>query len=158
MPYQVLIAALSFQRVDPEEPTVAVGPPDVVKRGGLVPDYATSFLVNALSNAGVIVPVSVPDPAVFPAAEAPALPRTPDQPVVLPGAPVVPAIPIGTDGTLTDGPAPHAPPEETDERPTTRDNKATWEAYAERVGVDRAAAESMTKAELIAEVERREAE
>jgi predicted component of type VI protein secretion system len=159
MPYQVLIAALSFQKVDPENPMVPIGEPEVVERGGMVPDYATTFLVNSLSNAGVIVPVSEPDPRLFPAEEAPMQPRNPDAPLVLPGGPVAPPLTIGTDGTLTDGPeivADDEPDADPSVRPSTRDNKAAWEAYAEQVGVDRATAESMTKAELVAEVERRE--
>jgi hypothetical protein len=157
MPYQVLIEALSFQKVDLDNPMVPLGKPEVVRRGGMVPEYATTFLVNSLMNAGVIVPVSEPDPRLFPRDESAALPRNPDAPVVLPGGPVAPPLVIGTDGTLTDGPVIVADDETADdERPSTRENKATWEAYAERVGVDRATAESMTKAELIAEVERRE--
>lgn len=42
------------------------------------------------------------------------------------------------------------------EKPSTRDPKQAWEDYAVATGVDRAEAESKTKAELIAEVEGRE--
>lgn len=174
MPYQVLTQSLAFQKVDPDNPMVAVGDEEVVLRGGLVPEYASTFLVNALSNAGVIVPVAEPDPRLFPLAASPVSTRTPDQPVMLQHGPVAPALAVGTDGTFTDGPDlsptgdgaepfdsadPFEPDEPfTTDRPGPRDNKSAWEAYAEQVGVDRAQAESMTKADLIAEVERREAE
>lgn len=42
------------------------------------------------------------------------------------------------------------------QKPSTRDPKAAWEDYAVSVGMDRGEAESLTKAELISEVEGRE--
>jgi hypothetical protein len=158
MPYQVLIGSLAFQQVDPENPMVPVGEEEVVTRGGMVPAYATTFLVNSLMNAGVIVPVSEADPRLIPLAEEPLLPRTPDQPAVLPGQPVAPPFLVGTDGTLTDGPDLFAQgPDDAEvpaEKPAPRDSKAAWESYAVSVGVPQGYAESLTKAELQAKVDR----
>jgi hypothetical protein len=157
MPYQVLIAALAFQQVDPENPMVPVGEPEIVTRGGMVPAYATTHVVNALANAGVIVPVSEPDPRLIPLVMEPALPRTPDQPAVLPGQPVAPPLVVGTDGTLTDGPGVEGagvPDESRPTKPAGNARKDAWEAYAVSLGIPQGTAESLTKAELQAKVER----
>lgn len=141
MAYQVRTERMAFQPVDPDDPTVPIGPEEIVERGGLVPKYVAPYIVSALLNSGVIVAVADrPDPALIPVSQEPAAPaQNPEQPP-----------PPGT--------FPLTPSEETPvtERPTARDSKATWESYAEHIGVDKGEAESMTKAELIAEVERRE--
>lgn len=140
MPHQVLIQRLAFQPVDPDNPTVQAGPEQIVERGGLVPEYVSEFIISALSAAGVIVPVSEPDPLIIPRSEEPALPLpNPEQPP-----------PPGT-GQMVPAPQQHI-------KPKVTDSKDAWEDYAASVGMDRAEAESLNKAKLIAEVNRREDE
>lgn len=148
MAYQVRTEKMAFQPVDPDDPTVPTGPEEIVVRGGLVPDYVAPYIVSALFNSGVIVAVADrPDPTLVPVSEEPAAPAlNPEQP---PPPGTFPLTPSGSDsGDESADPV--------TEKPSARDSKAAWESYAEHVGIDKAEAESMTKAELIAEVERRE--
>lgn len=154
MAHQVFFQQLTFQRTDPDDPQVPVGKPEIVKRGGMVPDYVLPFTIGALLNAGMIVPVAdQPDARIVPFDAIPQQPRTLDQPPILPsdpqGLPPTQADAAGETAT----PEPEAAPVE---RPEVRDNKAAWEDYAVQIGVPRGEAEGMTKANLIAEVERRE--
>lgn len=146
MAYQVLARELSFQPVDLDNPTVPTGEEEKVQRGGLVPKYASSFLINALSNAGLIVPVADPDPAIRPVSEEPAaaLPN--------PEQPPPPGTQIGALGATTTTGAPVQVV-----KPGAGDSKAEWEAYAVQIGVPQAEAESMTKAKLIVRVGEQEA-
>jgi hypothetical protein len=152
MAYQVHFLKLSFQRTEPDNPMVAVGEPEIVGRGGLVPDYVSTFIVSALLNAGMVFPA--PD-AGIPVEPIPVQPRTQDQPDVLP-TPAVPPMRIGDEPTTVTEPDPE-PETEPIGRPEQGDRKATWEQYAVQIGVPQGDAESMTKAALIAEVDRREA-
>jgi hypothetical protein len=159
MAYQVYFNKLSFQRTDPANPTVPVGEPVTLVRGERVPAWVTPFQINALMNAGMVVEVGddlrtdlVPVEAV------PPMPRTPDQPDMLPTDPN--GLPPTVNGQGPD--AADDPDGSTDEatgqvaRPADRDSKDKWEAYAPQVGIPLADAEAMTKAELVAEVKRRE--
>lgn len=143
MAHQVLVQRLAFQPVDPDNPTVQAGPEDIVERGGLVPSYVSEFIISALSSAGVIVPVAdKPDPTIIPISQEPALPLpNPEQPP-----------PPGTGQVI---PAPQQM-----SKPKVTDSKDAWEDYASSpaVGMDRAEAESLNKAKLITEVNRREDE
>lgn len=145
MAYQVRTQKMAFQPVDADDPTVPTGPEEVVERGGLVPEYVAPYIISALLNSGVIVAVADrPDPTLIPVSQEPAAPaQNPEQP---PPPGTFPLTPVDDE----------SPAEPVTERPTARDSKATWESYAEHIGVDKGEAESMTKAELIAEVERRE--
>lgn len=153
MPYVVLSGRLAFQKVDPDNPRVPVGPEEVVEKGGYVPDYATTTLVNALSAAGNIVWTEVERPDLLPlGSEAPQV-RTPDQPVVLPSDP------NGQPPFVGDV-MPVAEPEPTrqvPDLPSGSDNKETWENYAQlpHIGMAQAEAESMNKTALMAEVKDR---
>ena len=160
MAFVVLAQALAFQRHDPENPTVPVGEEEIVERGGEVPDYATTFTVSALANSGLVAYVDRPDPLVFPANQAPAQARTPDQPPVLPSDPNgvppligdTPMVTTNEDEVTTDdepdNPAAPAP------LPANSDRKEVWESYAQRpeIGMTQAEAESMNKTALVAEV------
>lgn len=151
MPYIVLSQRLAFQPVDPNDPKMPTGPEEIVERGGEVPAYVPTFTVSALVNSGVIVYAERPDPAVFPANLAPAQPRTPDQPAMLPSDP------NGTAPVLADLGVGGEPPFEGDEPaqlPSAADKKEVWEFFAQRpeIGMTQADAESMTKANLMAEV------
>lgn len=148
MAYQVRTERMAFQPVDPDDPTVPTGPEEIVERGGIVPDYVAPYIVSALLNSGVIVAVADrPDPTLVPVKDEPASPAlNPEQP---PPPGTFPLTPSGSDDDAeADAPV--------TEKPSARDSKAAWESYAVGVGVPQAEAESMTKVELIAEVERRE--
>lgn len=134
MQHQVYIAALAFQPVN--EKGQPDGPEEIVKRGGMVPDYATTFLISALSNAGMIVPVGDrPDPRIRPLAAEPAPTLNPENPPPPEG---VAGVPVSGDPVT-----PVAKPKATD-------NKAAWEDYAASHGMDRGEAETATKGDLIA--------
>lgn len=159
MAYQVYFNALGFQRTDPKNPTVPVGEPITLSRGERVPNWVTPFQINALMNAGMIVEVGDDlRTDLVPVEAAPPAPRTPDQPDVLPSDPNGVPPTVGGQGPE----AADDPDGTTDEatgqavRPADRDSKEKWEAYAPTVGIARADAEAMTKAELVAEVKRRE--
>lgn len=146
MTYRAVFSALSFQKTKTDDPSVPVGDPVLVARGEALPEWVTPFQVNALVNAGMIVNTGDERPAYLaPEAELPAQPRTPDQPDVLPSDPN--GSPLVLDAVTPGG---------TVARPGDRDGKAKWEAYAVQVGVPQAEAESLSKAELMAEVDRRE--
>jgi hypothetical protein len=53
MTYVVFHNQLSFQPVDPQG--VPTGPEEIVMKGGEIPGYVPPFIINALSNAGMIV-------------------------------------------------------------------------------------------------------
>lgn len=149
MPYIVLAQQLAFQPVDPENPTIPVGPEDIIKRGNEVPGYVSTFIVSALSNAGQLAWVEDRDPLIVPADELAPQVRTPDMP------PVLPSDPNGVPPLLDDS---AVPPVEDDVEPaplpSVSDRKEVWEAYAQRpeIGIAQADAESMTKATLMAAV------
>lgn len=153
MPYIVLKQRLAFQRTDPKNPTIPVGDEEIVERGGRVPDYVPTFIVSSLANAGDVVFADEPDPMVVPANQLAPQVRTPDQPTVLPSDP------NGVPPLLGD---PEEPVVEEDEGdavalPATGDRKEVWEAYAQRpeIGLTQGEAESMNKADLMAEVRAR---
>lgn len=158
----------------------------IVTQGNKLPPNVSPFTVNALRSAGVIAyvedgPVGVPTIREI---EPPAQVRTPDQPPVLPSDPVGNRIVAGdpdarpvqtvvdfgqmdpkdtvvaagafVGGTRTVADEPADEPASA-ERPKVADNKQAWEDYAVgTLGMDRGEAESLTKKDLVAEVERRE--
>jgi hypothetical protein len=159
-----------------------------VAQGRRLPDNVSPFLINALKGSGLIAFAAdspIPDPIVR-EVEPPAQVRTPDQPPVLPSDPVGNRVVSGevepdeaqpqTATVFAGGPvggnmdpkdtigaaAGFATADEGEqvpaEKPKASDNKEAWENYAVSQGVDRAEAESMTKKDLMAEVERREAQ
>ena len=143
MGYVVYMRELAFTPVD--EHGVPTGTEEIVKRGGAVPSYVPPFVINALANSGAIVDAG-------PAQLAPALVA----PVALPSADAPPGpdgqpplLDLGTGAGDTDT-TPGA-------RPKDGDSKAKWEDYAVSVGIDRAEAESLTKAKLQERVAEREA-
>lgn len=165
MTYRVFFTKLNFQRTDPANPSVPIGDPVLVGRGEKVPDWVSPGQVNALLNAGMIV--NTGDEGEVPAylrpeSEIPPQPRTPDQPDILPSDPnggllvLDGTVPPG-EGTFPDEPAPATSDPVVVDRPSERDSKDEWEAYAVSVGVPQSEAEAMTKAKLIDEVKRREA-
>lgn len=143
MSYVVFMKELAFTKVDDQG--IPVGEEEIVQRGGKVPSYVPPFIVNALANSGMIVDAG-PD-ALVALEAAPVFPMGPDNPPGPEGQ--VPLLDLGAGAGDTSSPA---------VRPADKDSKAKWEAYAEGIGIERATAESMTKAELIAAVEAREAE
>ena len=183
MAYAVYLGRLAFQKVD--EHGLPVGDPEIVEKGRRVPDYVRPFEIAALSAAGAIVNLGDTDdedevarrigsPAVE---QAPALPN-PEVPPTVVGNTVLPgfdtsgdqmesvreqSFPQGfSDESGKDEPArgqASVPGAETTAavKPNPRDSKAAWEDYAERIGIDRGTAESLTKQELITQVEAREA-
>lgn len=156
MAYQVLWQKLAFQKVDPENPTVAVGEVEIVERGGLVPKYVPSFTINALMASGMIVPVAdEPDPLLIPVVAEPMQPVGPDTPLVLPTGQSTILEPSSPNvDTEASAPAPVAKPKHTDSR-------TKWEAYATSpaVGMTEGEAEEYAnKADLIAAVEAKEAD
>lgn len=170
MPYQVMFAKLSFQPTKPGEPTVPDGPEETVLRGGLVPDYVPTYIVSALLNSGMIVPVAEPDPRVVPATQIPEQVRTPDQPAVLPSdpngtPPVIADLPPVTTTDVPADPFPSGPSVDTPDTeplpplPRPADNKEAWETYAVRpqIGMTLGEAEAMNKTDLMNEVKRRHA-
>lgn len=151
MAHQVLWQKLSFQKVDPANPTVPVGDPEIVLRGELVPDYVDSFTINSLANAGMIVPVTVrPDPTITPLIAEPAQPVGPDTPIVLPdGTSTI--VPLDADAGVT--------PESAPEKPKATDTRDKWESYAVAIGMDQGTVEAEpNKAAVIAAVESFESE
>jgi hypothetical protein len=173
MTHRVFFNRLSFQKTNPDDPTQPVGDPVIVNRGEKVPDWVSPFQVNALVNAGMIVntgdekPVSPVD-TLKPFDEVPAQPRTPDQPDVLPSDPQGTPLKLVSDtGTSADedSSASSTAAEElaSVSKPSVRDSKEAWEAYAVNgmTPVDQrmsqSEAESMTKPALMAEVNTREA-
>src|SRR4051812_34758630 len=196
MTFIVFHNQLSFQPVDPEG--VPTGPEEIVMKGGEVPAYVPPYIVNALSNAGMIVDAGDRDReqisalvgATYGVREGRALPN-PEQPMGAGGEPPLfslsgdpadheypqvttaeaqgqPFLTSDEGSTVVDdgtGPVGEAGGEQSGgepyivaSKPSQRDSKAAWEDYAEQVGVDRAEAESMNKAELITAVEAREAQ
>lgn len=139
----VLMSELSFQKQD--EFGRADGDPVIVTKGGKVPEWVPPYLVNALSSAGMIVDAG-PGPE-FEDNSTDVVP-SPDSP---PGPNGPALVDLGLVGDMGDTSNPVA------ERPADKDSKAKWEAYAVSVGIDQAQAESMTKADLIATVDAREA-
>lgn len=167
MPYVVLAARLAFQPVDPADPKMPTGAEELVDRGGFVPDYAPTGLINALDAAGLIVWTEQERPDLRPVGTEPEAPRTPDQPVVLPTNPNSPLMPIG-DVVVTDTPAdpvvvdvPPADEQQPDRQvpalPKASDSKETWENYAQLpvIGMSQGEAEAMNKTDLMAEVKAR---
>ena len=141
MAHQVLMSALAFQRTNPDDPTVPVGEREIVKRGGLVPDYVNEFTIASLSAAGMIVPApDGPDRTIRPVSEEPIL--------QLPN-PEVPPAPDFPRGTVT--PVQVA-------KPKPGDPKPLWEAYAAQIGIPAGEAESMSKPKLIEAVNAKEKE
>lgn len=120
----VKVAALSFQPVDPANPTMPTGDPEKVTQGHRVPDYVAPFIINALLSSGVIVAVADDDPRFAkPAPEpAPALP-SPDQPPTPDGLP--PLFDLSGDP----GKVPTADGEGGPERPAANAKRETWESY-----------------------------
>lgn len=153
MAYQVVFQQLSFQPVDPDQPTVPSGPEEIVLRGGLVPDYVTTFQIAGLASAGMIVAVAEPDPGLVPADALPEQPRTPDQPTFLPNNPNSPPVTLGGDL----GGAGEDPADEPVQLPSASDKKEVWEAFAQRpeIGMTQGDAEAMNKTDLMAEVKTR---
>lgn len=179
----VYLDRLSFQPTD--EQGVPNGDPEIVTRGNPVPDYVPPFIRNALLNSGAIVQVA-DDPAArqtpsrfAPPVESPRALPNPEQPPTPDGLPPLFSYDVEgsrlpstessdavsadtTDSHVTDftplgdtggGQRENAPAAQ---KPAVRDSKQAWEDYAVATGMDRADAESKTKAELIAEVEGRE--
>jgi hypothetical protein len=166
MPYLVLARELAFQKTDPADPTVPVGPEELVTRGQFVPDYVPAATVNALSAAGLLAWAEAPDPAVIPFDSQPAQVRTPDQPVVLPSdpngeAPLLADV-LGDTGTsdvafdvtpVTE----EQPGQQVPDLPKNSDSKETWENFAQLpiIGMSQGEAEAMNKTDLQAEVKKR---
>src|SRR3982750_4877039 len=92
MAYIVFHNQLSFQPVRPQG--VPTGPEEIVMKGGEVPEYVPPYIINALSNAGMIVDAGDRDAAAVRAMagaasgvrEGGAL-QTPEQPVGAGGEP-----------------------------------------------------------------------
>lgn len=140
MAYQVMVAELAFQPIDPDDPTVQTGPEEMVPRFGEVPDYAPPYLISALLQCGAITMVADAENAPIREDAAPVLPN--------------PEIPPGPEvGPIVVAPA-------VTSKPKVTDSKDAWENYAASpaVGMDRAEAESLSKPKLISEVNRREDE
>lgn len=146
MAHQVLWQKLSFQPIDPANPTVPTGDPETVLRGGLVPDYVPSFTINALLNAGMIMAIADrPDPAIKPSSADPAPAVGPDTPPVLPD---------GTS-TLVIG----EPPASNPEKPKPSDSREKWETYGAAVGMNLGELEAMpNKAAVVDAVNAHEAD
>jgi hypothetical protein len=160
MTYIVFHNQLAFQPVNREG--LATGDPEVVTKGGAVPDYVAPFIVHALTAAGMVVDAGDRElPPVFDAP--PALPN-PEQPLGARGEPPLLTLsgdPLDHDadssavaGQLDGGNS----YEVVTTKPKATESKAKWESYAVSVGIDRGEAESMTKPELVAAVEARESE
>lgn len=143
MGYVVFMKELAFTKVDDQG--IPMGKEEIVQRGGKVPSYVPPFTINALANSGMIVDAG-PD-ALAALEAAPVFPMGPDNPPGPEGQ--VPLLDLGAGAGDTSSPA---------VRPKDGDSKAKWEAYAESIGIERAAAESLTKADLIKQVADREAE
>lgn len=172
MTHRVFFNRLSFQKTDPNDPTQPVGDPVIVKRGDKVPEWVTPFQVNALVNAGMIVNTGDEEPvyptdALKPFDEIPAQPRTPDQPDVLPSDPQGSPLKLVSDSGASadeDSSASSTAEQASVTKPSVRDSKEAWEAYAVNglTPADRrmsqAEAEAMTKPALMAEVGKREAD
>jgi hypothetical protein len=110
MAFIVFHNQLSFQPVDPQG--VPTGPEEIVMKGGEVPEYVPPYIINALSNAGMIVDAGDRDAAAvramvgadFGVREGRALPN-PEQPVGAGGEPPL--------FTLSGDPADHEYPQVT---------------------------------------------
>ena len=154
----VYLNQLSFQPVD--EHGVPNGDPEIVTRGNPVPDYVRPFIRNALINAGAVMQVAddVPEDQLAHRfavpAEAPRALPNPEQPPAPDGLPPLLSLDAQNSGqpAASETIGEEGPPA----KPSVRDSKQAWEDYAVATGMDRATAESKTKAELIAEVEGRE--
>lgn len=146
MGYVVFMSQLAFQPVD--DRGMAKGDPEIVKRGQPVPKYAQPFLINALVNSGMIVDAGDRNSEIRPVEEEPTSVPNPEVPPG-PSGPALVDLGVGAGAGDTVNPVAS--------RPKETESKAKWEAYAVSVGIDQAAAESMSKQELQTEVARREA-
>lgn len=183
MAYVVLSKELGVDLVDKDG--VVTKQNVIVGQGQKLPGNVSPFLINALKSGGVIAfvedgPIAMP---VLRDLEPPMQVRTPDQPPLLPSDPVgnrvlageVPpgeAKPMAAQvelgnldpqdtlglvpGAVVGGTSPQQPAGTVLEKPKAADNKEAWEAYAVQVGIDEGEAQSMTKTDLRAEVEKRE--
>lgn len=143
----VYFQKLAFQPID--EHGVATGKEEIVKRGDPVPSYVPPFVINSLTNAGMIVEVGDKDPGLVPLDQEPVSLAGPDQP---PG-PTGPALlDLGTGAGDVVSPVPV-------ERPKPGDSRATWEQYGSAIGLDQLQLEALpNKAAVIEAVDAREAE
>lgn len=148
MGFKVHFREVAFQRTDPDNPLIALGDPEIFRKGDDVPDWAPPAIVAALAQSGMILPVADRDDAPIVDDAAPAVPNPEILPSVFaPGGTVTATETAGDPQTTT-----------VVERPKDSDTKPLWEAYAESIGIDRAEAESLTKPKLQARVAEREAE
>lgn len=170
MPYIVLANRLAFQPVMPNDPRIPDGPEEVVEKGGVVPDYVTTFLISSLASSGLVVWADDTRPDLHPVDEVPAQVRTPDQPPVLPSDPqgtppllsdLVAADDSAADPVVVDVPPANEPdpaPAPLAPLPKANESKDTWERYAAdnpQIGMTLEQAEAMNKTDLMAEVKRR---
>jgi len=170
MPYIVLASKLAFQKTRADDPKVPDGPEVIVVKGGLVPDWVSTFQVSALTSAGLLAWANEPEAVVVP--EGVPQVRLPEQPVILPSDPAgVPPV-VGDlivdvpddrrDETMVDVPSVTEPTPAVaplPELPKASDSKDVWEQFAThpRIGLSLAEAEAMTKQNLMAEVKSRHA-
>jgi hypothetical protein len=163
MSYVVLARQLAFQKTKLGDPHVPDGPEEIVQRGGFVPEYATTNLVNTLGASGLIVWTDLQDPGVQPPDSEPPAARTPDQPPVLPSDPngqptllgdLATPDPVVVDVEPPPGPEPG---QEVPALPKSSDSKDVWENYAQlpAIGMTQGEAEAMNKTDLMAEVKDR---
>lgn len=150
MGYVVYLNRLSFQPVD--DKGLPTGDPETVERGGDVPSYVPPFVINALSNAGMIVDAGPRNAEIRPIEETPTALPSADQPPTPDGLP--PLLDLGVEPSPESGAGDTSSPVV---RPAESASKAKWEAYATSVGIDQAEAESLSKAELQTRVAEREA-
>lgn len=158
----VTLRALSFQHSDAQK--VPVAEAEIVPAGGKVPDYVKPYEVSALLAAGVIVNVREDSLPVDEFAELPPALPNPEVPPTLAGNQVLGSL-ESTGDDLASLDAESVDPGVAEaaafgdaavtEKPKQTDSKQAWEDYAVSQGVDRGEAESLTKRDLIAELERR---
>lgn len=143
----VYFQQLAFQPVDKDG--VATGKEEIVKRGDPVPSYVPPFVINSLTNAGMIVEVGDTDPGLVPIEEIPVAPPGPDNPPG-PNGPALPDLGTGAGDVVSPVPV---------EKPKPTDSRATWEQYGSAIGLDQLQLEALpNKAAVIEAVDAREAE
>src|SRR5690349_12920161 len=97
MGYAVYMDRLSFQKVGPNG--MADGDPEIVEKGGKVPDYVRPFEIHALRSAGMIVDMGdqgdrPEGPDVF---EQPSALPNPEVPPTLAGNPILHSLDAGPE-------------------------------------------------------------
>jgi hypothetical protein len=130
----------------------------VLNRGEELPDFVTPFVRSTLVQIGAVRDFGAAVSMVQDAADAEQRTYEPVKPPVM--ADEIPPVTEfnGRPVDLDNGPLdPADAPSAGDSRPSTSDNKETWERYAVARGYfDQAEAESMTKKDLVAAVNERE--